>query len=453
VRWRVVLPLAAVVALLGGAAFVVVDRTGSSSKSPSAAASPDPTRSPLLAGLGTSTPLPAKAAVRRALAPALRSLPIGEELGGAVVDVASGTTLWSRDANTAIAPASTLKVLTAAAALRALGPTFRFSTTTRSVGHTVYLVGSGDATLARTTDLADRPVTYPTPASLEELAAQTAAALPPGRPIRLRADASAWSSPELAQGWNEGYVPEGDVPPPTALELNGGRLHPAEFDSPRTSDPAGQTAATFAELLREQGVTVKGSIRPATAPEAAAELAKVSSPPLGALVARLLTASDNDLAEALGRAIAVHAGMPPTFEGAAAAVTSQMVELGVPREALSLQDASGLSHDDTLTAGSLVTVLQAAATDPVLRPLIEGLPVGGFTGTLADRYRGEEKGAGTGLVRAKTGSLVGVNALAGVVLDASGRLLAFALLGYGTFETAAVQTSLDDAASALAALD
>jgi D-alanyl-D-alanine carboxypeptidase/D-alanyl-D-alanine-endopeptidase (penicillin-binding protein 4) len=380
-------------------------------------------------------------------------LPAGEQLGGAVVDVASGTTLWSRDAHAAITPASTLKVLTAAAALRALGPAYRFSTTAMLVGTTVYLVGGGDPTLARTTSRKDRPVRYPVPASLAELAAQTAAALPAGQPIRLRADASAWSSPDLATGWNDGYVPEGDVTPPTALEVNGGRLHPAEFDSPRTSDPAGQAAAAFAALLRDNGVTVKGAVKSATAPTAATELARVSSPPLASLIGRLLTDSDNDLAEALGRAVAVSHGLPPTFKSAAAAVTTEVVALGVPREELDLHDASGLSHDDTLTASALVTVLRAAAGDPALRPLVEGLPVGGFTGTLADRYRGSEAGAGTGVVRAKTGSLVGVNALAGVVADRSGRLLVFALLGYGTFETAAVQSGLDAAASGLAGLE
>lgn len=438
-------------AVSGGAAFVVVDRTGSSTPTRAGNATPAPTRPPVLPALGTPTAAPAAAAVRKALEPALRTLPTGEQVGGAVVDVATGTTLWSRDAHTAIAPASTLKLLTAAAALRSLGPSFRFTTTTRSVGGTVYLVGGGDATLARTADRDERPISYPAPASLADLATRTAAALPPGQPIRLRVDDSAWSSPTLAKGWNDGYVAEGDVTPPNALELNGGRLHPAELDSPRTADPVGQAGDAFAALLRKDGVTVRGPLRRAPAPAGAVQLAQVGSPPLAALVARMLTASDNDLAEAIGRALAIHDGLPPTFAGAAAAVTAQAVALGVPREELDLQDASGLSHDDTVTAAALVTVLRAASRDADLRPLVEGLPVGGFTGTLADRYRGTEGGAGTGIVRAKTGSLVGVNALAGIVVDRSGRLLAFALLGFGTVETAAVQTGLDAAASALAA--
>lgn len=449
------MPLVVALAAVGGATFVVVDRHTSSDGTPATVATPDPTRSPVLAALGSPSVLPPKSAVRAAFAGALRSLPAGEQIGGTVIDVTTGTTLWSRDANTPVAPASTLKVLTAAAGLRALGPGYRFMTATRAVGNTVYLVGGGDPTLARSASLGDRPVTYPVPATLTDLATQTAAALPAGQPIRLRVDTSGWSSPDLAEGWNEGYFAEGDVTPPSSLELNGGRLHPGELDSPRTTTPAQQAVDEFAALLRKDGVIVKGTVKLATAPTTATEVAHVSSPPLAALVQRMLTDSDNDLAEAIGRAVAVHDGKPATFEGAAAAVTAEVGALGVAPPQLSLQDTSGLSHDDQVAPAALVAVLRAAAsgTDSALRPLITGLPVAGFTGTLTDRYRHDNEGAGTGLVRAKTGSLVGVNALAGVVVDASGRLLAFALLGFGTVETAAVQTGLDQMASGLAALD
>jgi D-alanyl-D-alanine carboxypeptidase/D-alanyl-D-alanine-endopeptidase (penicillin-binding protein 4) len=385
----------------------------------------------------------------------MSAMPAGEQVAGTVIDVTTGRTVWSHDAQTGVAPASTLKVLTAAAALRTLGPGYRFTTTTRAVGNTVYLVGGGDATLARTAALGDRPVTYPLPATLADLAAQTAAALPAGQPIRLRADSSRWSTATLAEGWSDGYVPEGDVTPPSALEVDGGRLRPGELDSPRTTDPVGQAVAEFAGLLRKDGVTIEGSVKQQPTPPMATVVASVSSPTLAALVQRLLTASDNDLAEAIGRAVAVHDGLPPTFVGEATAISREVGALGVPATAVSLQDASGLSHDDTVTPAALAIVLRASAIGiaGTLRPLIEGLPVAGFTGTLADRYRGDQKGAGTGLVRAKTGSLVGVNALAGLVVDSAGRMLAFALLASGTFETDAVQTGLDKIASGLAALN
>jgi D-alanyl-D-alanine carboxypeptidase/D-alanyl-D-alanine-endopeptidase (penicillin-binding protein 4) len=444
----------AALAVTVGAAFVVVDRVGSDSGKPAVVATPSPTRPPVLAALGSSAVPPTKAQVRRAFAPALAALPAGEQIGGLVVDVAAGTTLWSHEAGTPVAPASTLKILTAAAALHALGPDFHFTTTVRLLGNTIYLVGGGDPTLALSSSVHATPVAYPAPATLADLAKQAAASLqPPAQSFRLRVDASLWSTATLAKGWNAGYVAEGDITPPSALELDGGRLQPGELDSPRTNNPATQTADAFTELLRKDGITIHGTVRNAATPSTASPVAQVSSPPLAALVQRMLTASDNDLAEALGRAVAMHDGQPPTFAGEVAALRSELGDLGVPANALSLQDASGLSHDDAVAPTALVGVLRAAVRDPALRPLLEGLPVAGFTGTLADRYRGDHKSAGTGQVRAKTGSLVGVNALAGVVADGSGRLLAFALLGFGTVETDAVQTGLDQLASGLAALD
>ncbi|RSN71051.1 D-alanyl-D-alanine carboxypeptidase, partial [Streptomyces sp. WAC 05379] len=80
-----------------------------------------------------------------------------------------------------------------------------------------------------------------------------------------------------------------------------------------------------------------------------------------------------------------------------------------------------------------------------LRPVLTGLPVAGFTGTLSTRYT---DGA-AGIVRAKTGTLHGVNSLAGTVVDQDGRLLAFAFLSTGDNADAA-RSALDRTATALA---
>ena len=96
-----------------------------------------------------------------------------------------------------------------------------------------------------------------------------------------------------------------------------------------------------------------------------------------------------------------------------------------------LVDSSGLSVDDRLTAETLDDVVNAAAgTDqPELRPLVDLLPIAGGSGTLSNRYLDTDAGrAAAGCLRAKTGSLTGTNALAGIVTDASGRVLTFALI-------------------------
>ncbi|MEW5629237.1 D-alanyl-D-alanine carboxypeptidase, partial [Streptomyces hydrogenans] len=84
---------------------------------------------------------------------------------------------------------------------------------------------------------------------------------------------------------------------------------------------------------------------------------------------------------------------------------------------------------------------------PELRPLLTGLPVGGFTGTLAGRYG--QAPAGAGLVRAKTGTLTGVNTLAGTVVTTDGRLLAFAFLAGRTPSPDLAQPALDRLSAAL----
>ncbi|MGN6472629.1 MAG: D-alanyl-D-alanine carboxypeptidase/D-alanyl-D-alanine endopeptidase [Mycobacteriales bacterium] len=453
-RWRVVVPLAVAIAVAGGAGFVVVDRNVLTAHSSAPAVALTPSRAPVLAALASDAPPPTRAAVAAALVTSLKAFPAGELVSGMVVDVETGRTLWSHAARTPAAPASTLKLLTAAAALRTLGPSFRFTTSVKRLGDTLYLVGGGDPTLVNSTSRTDVPVAYPRPASLTDLAAQTAAAVGAGRPIRLRVDLSAWSGPALAQGWLHNYIGEGDVTEPGPLELDGGRLHPAEFTSPRTTDPSGQAAAAFVTLLRKDGVRVSGTASRQTAPPAATQVATVSSPPLAELVQRMLTDSDNDLAEALGRAVAVKAGEPPTFVGAAAAVGKAVASWGVKPAELSLHDASGLSHEDEVAPAALVSVLRAAATGSrgVLEPMLDGLPVAGFTGTLADRYRHKDRAGGAGLVRAKTGSLTGVNALAWLVVDRSGRLLAFALLGSGTLDNDEMENDLDGVATGLAQL-
>ncbi len=75
--------------------------------------------------------------------------------------------------------------------------------------------------------------------------------------------------------------------------------------------------------------------------------------------------------------------------------------------------------------------MQAAAgpDQPALRPLLDLLPIAGGSGTLSNRFldRATDQGP-AGWLRAKTGSLTGINALAGVVTDASGRVLTFAFI-------------------------
>ncbi|NEY32289.1 D-alanyl-D-alanine carboxypeptidase/D-alanyl-D-alanine-endopeptidase, partial [Streptomyces sp. PRKS01-65] len=340
----------------------------------------------------------------------------------------------------ALTPASTTKLATAVAALSALGPGHRL--TTRAAlepgGGELVLVGGGDPTLTAREESGGA-------ASLRTLARETAEALKKRglRRVTLSYDTTLYAGSGLHPiGVNDNLAPV------TALMADEARTDGSTSGpAPRAADPAAEAADAFARFLRAHGVQTTRP-GPAAATGRARTLAAVSSPPLAALVERMLTNSDNDLAEALARHTALAGGKRPDFAGASAAVAARLKGLGLPVAGASFHDGSGLDRAGRVTPG-LLTALLAEAADPArpeLRPVLTGLPVAGFTGTLTSRYT---DGA-AGLVRAKTGTLTGVNALAGTVVTEDGRLLAFAFLTSGATDPQAAQSALDRAATALA---
>jgi D-alanyl-D-alanine carboxypeptidase/D-alanyl-D-alanine-endopeptidase (penicillin-binding protein 4) len=439
-----------------GAGIVYVDTSRHSSTSPVRPAAA-PQRHPVLAALSAGGRQPSAAGVARATAAAIRDPAFGGHLVGEVVDGVTGQPLLERGATAQLPPASTVKVLTAAAALSALGPDATLTTAVVRAGRTLYLLGGGDVTLRASRSTAGAPA-YPPTADLATLATRTVSALGTGtaRDVRLCLDTSAWADrPAQPAGWNAGYFTAGDIAHLSPLEVDEGAAvthHRARAPIPRVPDPARQAGEVFAKALRSAGATVDGRVCRAAAPSSGLGIAEVQSAPVSALVERMLTLSDNDLAEALGREVARHGGQTADFAGAATAVTARVRELGVDVGGLVLYDASGLSHLDRVSAHSLVQLVQLAVdgSHPQLRPIAAGLPVAGLTGTLADRYRKGPAAAAAGVVRAKTGTLAGVNAIAGYVVDADGRLLVFAFLTDRAVGPDATEAALDRLVARLA---
>ncbi|MEU5437781.1 D-alanyl-D-alanine carboxypeptidase/D-alanyl-D-alanine-endopeptidase [Streptomyces sp. NPDC020719] len=402
-------------------------------------APPAPAPAPSARGVLAALSAPAGASedgLPQALAPLLNAPGLGPQPAAAVFDTATGKQLYGERADAAMTPASTVKIATAVAALSALGPDHRIATTVVAPadGRTLTLVGGGDPTLDKD--------------GLRALADTTARVLR-GRGVTeaaLTYDVSRYSGPETHP-----IGPNENLAPVVALMTDEGRTDGSDSGpAPRTGDPAGDTARTFAALLKERGITAAAP-RPAAAPQGAAEVARTLSAPLSSLVERMLTNSDNDIAEALARQTAVAAGQPASFEGASRAVADRLAKLDLPQAAAArFADGSGLDRDDKVTA-ELLTRLLARAADPgrpELRPVLTGLPVAGFTGTLRARFGAGS--SGTGLVRAKTGTLSGVNTLAGTVVDADGHLLAFAFLAANTPGPDPAQRALDRLAARLA---
>ncbi|MGQ0573218.1 MAG: D-alanyl-D-alanine carboxypeptidase/D-alanyl-D-alanine endopeptidase [Pseudonocardia sp.] len=377
----------------------------------------------------------------------LAGAPAVGRLTGTVVDPATGAVLWDRAAERAVVPGSTGKILTAAAALLTLDPTERFATRVLPGGEpgTVVLVGGGDPTLTALPDGATG--VYPSPARLDELAQEVRAS---GVVVeRVVVDGSRYTGAVLAPGWSAGDVPAGFVAPIEALMLDGGRIDPYFQDGPRVPDPALTAGRAFAGLL---GVDA-ANVAVGTAPDPdARDLGSVFSAPVAELVEHTIRTSDNVLAETLAREVAIARAADPTFTGASDQVAGALQQAGFDTSGLAMVDGSGLSTRDRVPARLLGAVLAAAAAPAqgerdtqLLRPVLSGLPVAGGDGTLDERFL---VGAGRGTVRAKTGTLTGVSSLAGVVTDADGRLLVFALMSAGT-SPALARPQLDAMAAAL----
>ncbi len=433
--------------------------TGSSTAgSPSAVASlPSPSAAaPVLEPVAAGGTLPTAAGLGRVLGPLLAQPALGPRVGAAVLDLAGGRLLYGHDADGDYSTASTTKLLTAAAALSVLGPQYRIQTrvVAGAAPGQIVLVGGGDATLAT----APPAGFVPAPASLPALARSTAAALRAQgtTTVSLGYDSTLFTGSTTAATWPAAYVSSGIVSPVTALSVDEGRVGlTAEGSAPRVADPALGAAKAFARQLARQGITVKGAPAASKAPPtpsatatttttagparsaggssgpstpAGALLASVSSPTLSDLLGWMLSTSDNDLAEALAHLVAHASGQPADFPGGVTAVTAAVQALGVPTDHLSLYDGSGLSVQTRVEPAVLgrVLVLAGAADHPQLRPILTGLAVAGFSGSLEPpRFDAPGTSGAAGLVRAKTGTLTGVSAMAGTVEDAAGRQLVF----------------------------
>ena len=221
-------------------------------------------------------------------------------------------------------------------------------------------------------------------------------------------------------------------------------------------NPAAAAAAAFARSLDRRGVTVLGKPVPGSAPPASpgvTELARVRGAPLAEVVQHVLEVSDNEGAEVLARQVAVAEGRPATFAGASRAVRSVPDDLGVPTTGDVVRDGSGLARGDRLDPRTLLAVLRRAAAPsrPELSTVVTTLPVAGFTGSLATRFDAGDP-AGPGLVRAKTGTLTGVHALAGTVTSVDGAVMSFVAIADRVRppDQLAARIRIDQVAAALA---
>ena len=382
-------------------------------------------------------PVPAQLAA--VLAPLAANPNLGM-LGGRITDALTGTQLWAQGANIPLQPASTNKTLTAAAALLTLDRNARLTTTVVS-GDTpgvVVLKGGGDPTLSAAPPGTD--TWYGDAARISDLADQVRKA--GVTPTAVQVDVSLYSGPTMAPGWDVADIEGGDWAPIQSVMVDAGRVQPTTVESKRSTTPALDAGRALAAALRVDPANV--TVR--TTPAAGQQIGAVQSPPLIERLREMMWASDNVMAESIGREVAAAVNQPESFDGGVRAVLGQLSKAGLTTSGATLFDASGLSVNDRLTAAVLDDVVNAAAgnSEPRLRPLLDVLPIAGGSGTLWNRYVDTPS---AGYLRAKTGSLTGTNALAGIVTDQSGRVLTFALISNNAGPEG--RTALDALAAAL----
>ncbi|MGD9958517.1 D-alanyl-D-alanine carboxypeptidase/D-alanyl-D-alanine endopeptidase [Nocardioides sp.] len=390
-------------------------------------------------------------AVRRAIGRQFENQDLGKRFAASISPLSGGAPVMVAGSGASI-PASTTKLLTAMAALEAIDPGTTFATRVVRTGPgAIVLVGGGDPYLAsKPVAPADRASTYPARADIVTLARRTASALRADQvgSVRLAYDDSLFTGPDVSRGWEPTYLPEGVVPPITALWVDRG----SDAGGP-VPDPSRRAAEVFAAALGRAGIAVRGAPVTRVAGSGATELARVESAPVEQIVQHVLDVSDNEGAEVLAHQVGLAVAGEASFAGGVRGVLATLKKLGVDTGGAVLYDGSGLSRRGRLRPATLVDVLRTAAdpSRPELRPVLEGLPVAGFTGSLADRFADADPAAG-GRVRTKTGTLTGVHALAGLVSDLDGNVMVVVLIAnrVPVVDTLAARAALDEAAASLA---
>ncbi|HYV86893.1 MAG TPA: D-alanyl-D-alanine carboxypeptidase/D-alanyl-D-alanine-endopeptidase [Patescibacteria group bacterium] len=430
-----------------------------------------------------------------------------EETGIALVALPEGRTVFARNATRLLRPASTLKIVTTAAALALLKPEFAYETrvyadapvdASGTLTGNLYLQGRGAPDLVGeswwllTRRLADTGLRRVEGNLIADEAYFDTVRRPPGWPPP---SADSWyNAPIGALSCNFNVVTVHVEPSPLAGARPDLTLEPIAsyfqvlnrattgsqptdirvdrgFEDGRNTlvvggtirrgseaivvhrgveEPALYALHAFREIARSSGIEIAGALSTGLVPDGARTLARQESRPLAQLVRDMNKNSNNFMAEMLLKTLgAQFVSVPGTTAGGLEMVRAYLSGIGLDPAATALADGSGLSDQSRASAALLAGVLAKAQADFEIGPeLVSSLPIGGADGTLSERFGGE---ATRRRVRAKTGRIAGAISLAGYVTNRSGRMFAFVVLANqprGTIE--AVHRAIDPMVDAVA---
>jgi len=408
--------------------------------------------------------------------------------------------VYEQNADLRLMPASNRKLYTTAAVLGLLGPDYTITTNVLgaagpypagTINGDVYLKGAGDSLL--------------TTADLEDLAKSMAAAGVKKISGGVIGDGSVFEDGPYGTNWgwdtlNDDYAPaimgldvndgiiEIDVTPgaspgvPAAYDVDppnhvqpivdqavtvdkGGKVtveaaHPwrkdvivLSGDMPLgghkhikipVADPVLLAADLFRSALLKAGISVEGDASTGITPSMASTvIASHKSAPMSTYIASMNKPSDNLLAESLVRVIGVEKGRHGDYDTGDAAEMAYFKLIGLDTSVLTLDDGSGVSRRDYVTARSIVDLLAYEATQPYFSSFRDSLPVAGVDGTLRHRMKGT---SAEGNLRAKTGTLTAAASLSGYFTGKSGKVYAFSLIMNNFPTTATDVRSIQDQA-------
>lgn len=356
-------------------------------------------------------------------------------IGILVADAETGEALYSRNAETALMPASNMKLVTGAVALARLGADYRYRTTYEPRGQVSDSVLNGDLLVFGRGD----------PSVSQRMLGNPLAALA-GIADSLRARGIARVSGRLIHagdafpgsiygfGWSHGYLDQRYAAGVDELLFNEGLsfdpAHPHGGDT-TSAATAGDPARAYLDALRfalsTRGVVISDStVRDGAAvPVPGGAAFDVLSPPLSEILAALEKPSQNQMAEVLFRTLALDSTGSGDPGAAAGIVTQQLIEWGADTMQFIIRDGSGLSRHNLLSPTTVVIVLRAMRAHPDFAHFHTALPAVGHEGTVRTWLPGTRASE---VVRGKTGTLDMVRAFSGYTTSVDGRPIVFSFI-------------------------
>lgn len=200
-------------------------------------------------------------------------------------------------------------------------------------------------------------------------------------------------------------------------------------------------------FLSQRGISVRGKVRSGVLPNNSQLLAETESKPIEIILADMNKFSNNYVAEMLTKNISAASSRPGTLEKGMRALNDYMKSLGVSNEEYFLQNPSGLTRDNKMSAQALWRVLNDMKFQFQYSPeFMTSLPIAGIDGTLKNRMKAT---SGERWVRAKTGYLDGVISLAGYAGRKDGTVIPFVFIFNGSADESKVRLLFDKIAISL----